>query len=236
MGSAEACVVTGYVRLDLPNRSHEEYERLGGRMLSAVDAPVVMFTNCDRVRYRRHVSLPTVVLNASLDSCWYWQASDGTVLPGGNPNKDTRSFLSVQHQKSAWVADAARWTDAEMLVWIDFGVLHVPGITEDAIRQFVARSANAPRDRISMASIWGPPGHRVAPFKVAWHCAGGVVAVPRRMAEWFHEAVKAEAASVIASGFSTWEVNTWANVWQKNPDRFRHWQCDHNATLLGAGP
>lgn len=232
MGSAEACVVTGYVRLDNENRNHERYTELGTRLLG-IGLPTVAFLDPAAIVRARPEFLR---LHASLDSCWYWQASDGTVLPGGNPKKDTRSFLAVQHQKSAWVADAARWTDAEMLVWIDFGLLHVPGITEEAIQAFVARAANAPRDRISMASIWGPPGHRVAPFKVAWHCAGGVVAVPRRMAEWFHEAVKAEAAGVLSAGFATWEVNTWSDVWRKNPERFRHWMCDHNATLLGAGP
>ena len=232
MPTHDACLVTGYVRLDNENRNHERYTELGQRLLGT-GVPTVAFLDPDVIVRTRPEFLR---LHASLESCWYWQASDGTVLPGGNPKKDTRSFLSVQHEKTAWVAEAARCTDAEMLVWMDFGLLHVEGITEDAIRAFLLRAADAPRDRISMASIWGPPSHRVAPFKVAWHCAGGVFVVPRRLAEWFHSAVKREAANVLAAGFATWEVNTWANVWHNHPDKFRHWQCDHNATLLEAGP
>ena len=232
MPNPDACLVTGYVRLDNENRNHERYTELGQRLLGT-GVPTVAFLDPDVIVRARPEFLR---LHASLESCWYWQASDGAALPGGNPKKDTRSFLSVQHQKTAWVAEARKWTDAEMLVWMDFGLLHVDGITPDLIRAFMERAANAPRDRISMASIWGPPAHRVAPFKVAWHCAGGVFAVPRRMAWWFHDAVKAEAAGVLAAGFATWEVNTWSNVWRKHPERFRHWTCDHNATLLEAGP
>ena len=30
--------MTGYIRLDLPNRQHAEYERLGGQLVAAAEA------------------------------------------------------------------------------------------------------------------------------------------------------------------------------------------------------
>ena len=82
--------MTGYVRLDLPNRSHAEYERLGGRLVEVAE----------------RAGFPVVVAGGAVDDCWHWPVSDGARLPEGNPDKDTRAFHAVQHQKTAWVADA----------------------------------------------------------------------------------------------------------------------------------
>ena len=237
MSTARACLVTGYIRLDLPNRSHEEYERLGGRLLSAANAPAFVFTNCDRVKYRRNVSLSTVVRDASVDGCWHWQLSDGATLPCGNPAKDTRAFHAVQHEKTAWVADAAERTDADILVWLDYGLLHVPGITEAHVAAFLARAAtDAPRDRVGMASIWGPPAGAPGWSSVGWWCAGGVFTCPRHLARPWHEAVVERAVGLRSRGFVTWEVNDWAAAWLLNPGMVRAWRCDHDASLLEAGP
>ena len=229
--------MTGYIRLDLPNRSHAEYERLGGRLLSAADAPVVMFTNCDRVKYRRHVSLSTVVLGASVEDCWHYHLSAGAELPLGNPAKDSREFLAVQHQKTAWVAEAAKHTDAEILVWMDYGLLHVPGITADMVPRFLERAArDAPRDRVGMASIWGAPRSVPGWQTPEWWCAGGVFTVPRSMAFAWHDAVVDRAVAMRAAGHVTWEVNAWASAWARWNNVVQPWLCDHNETILENGP
>ena len=130
MSAPRACLVTGYLRLDLPNRSHEEYERLGGRLLAASDGVADL-----RWYY-----------GGCIEAFWHWQLSAGAVLPEGNPAKDTRAFHAVQHEKTAWVADAAEQTDADVLVWMDYGLLHVDGITEETVAAFLARAAtDAPR-------------------------------------------------------------------------------------------
>lgn len=220
MSSARACLVTGYVRLDLPNRSHAEYERLGDRLLEAADA------------------VDHHVYGGTVDGCWHWRLSEGAILPRGNPAKDTRAFHAVQHQKTAWVAAAADRTDAEILVWLDYGLLHVPGVTEAAVAAFLDRAAtDAPRDRVGMASIWGAPAGPVWPVpSPAWFCAGGVFTVPRPLAREWHEKVVAAAVALRERGWATWEVNDWAAAWLANPHLVRPWFCDHDATLLEAGP
>lgn len=232
MGSADACIVTGYVRLDSDHRGHERYCDLGRRLLSIGATTVAYLDPAAEVRARPGL----LRLHAALDRCWYWHASEGARVSAGNPAKDSRAFMAVQHQKTSWLADAVQWTEAETLVWIDYGLLHVAGITEQAVADFVVRARAAHRGVISMPTIWGPPDFPVSPARVAWHCAGGIVVVPRDLAGWLHVQVEREARRMLEAGFATWEVNTWAEVWRRNPDMFTSWDCDHDATLVEAGP
>jgi len=218
MSTPRACLVTGYLRLDLPNRSHAEYDRLGARLLEAADL------------------VDQITFGGTVDACWHWALSDGALLPAANPEKDTRAFHAVQHEKTAWVAAAADRTDADILVWMDYGLLHVPGVTEALVAAFLARAAyRAPRDRVGMASIWeGPPPATPVPYRVAWHCAGGVFTVPRHLALPWHQAVVDAAVRMRNRGWATWEVNDWADAWRELPDLVQAWRCDHDATLLEA--
>jgi hypothetical protein len=218
MSTARACLVTGYVRLDLPNRPHDEYAGLGARLIDAADM------------------VDQITFGGTVDACWHWALSEGALLPVGNPEKDTRAFHAVQHEKTAWTAAAAERTDAEILVWLDYGIFHVPGVTEDLVAAFLARAAErGPRDRVGMASIWeGPPEITPVPHRVAWHCAGGAFTVPRHLALPWHQAVVDAAVRMRRRGWATWEVNDWADAWRENPGLVRAWRCDHDATLLEA--
>lgn len=213
--------MTGYVRLDLPNRSHAEYERLGERLVRAVES----------AGFRVYVGSGTP------EDCWHWRLSEGALLPDGNSEKDTRSYHAVQHEKTAWVAEAAEHMDAEILVWMDFGILHVPGITTHNVVDFLFRcERKASRKRIGMASIWGPPRFPVDISRIQWFCAGGVFTAPRHRAREWHELVVDEAVSLRLNGRVGFEVATWALAWAKRPDIVRAWLGNHDATLLEAGP
>ena len=221
MRASRACLVTGYIRLDLPNRSHDEYERLGRQLVGAAKA------GGHEVR----------TFGGKVEDCWHHNLSSGAEFPAGNPDKDTREFHAVQHQKTAWVVEAAKHTDAEIIVWMDYGLLHVPGVTADMVPAFLERSAaSAPRDRVGMASIWGPPSRRPGWRSVEWWCAGGVFTVPRSMAFAWHDGIVDIATEIRAARHVTWEVNTWAAAWARWNYVVRPWLCDHNETILEAGP
>lgn len=230
-------LVTGYVRLDSPNRSHGRYVTLGNELLS-LPVPITAFIDplgTAEIRPGHAVDVrPT-----SLDECWLWRQAKHAILPPGNPKKDTIGFHAVQHQKTAWLAAAVADAPENVLAWVDFGLLHVPGVTSAGIAGLIARaSARAPRDRITMASIWGPPVPERLEFgRVQWWCAGGVLIVPRTMAAWLDRRVRESAESLLAAtGRITWEVNVWAEVWSRNPERFALFACDHDASIVEAGP
>lgn len=210
--------MTGYVRLDLPKRSHAEYVRLGGELLAAATGHEVQS------------------FAGTVPACWHWAVSEDAILPAGNPEKDTRAYHAVQHEKTAWLATAADRTDADVLVWLDYGLLHNPAIRPEMVAPFLARAARVPLDRVTVASIWGPPDDLPPPSRVAWHCAGGVLVVPRALASEWHAAVVEAATKLRRRGWVTWEVNDWAAAWLARPDLVRAYPCDHDATLLENAP
>ena len=221
MRAARSCLVTGYIRLDLPNRQHAEYERLGGELVAAA----------------RDGGHEVQTFGGRVDDCWHWSLSEGAELPLGNPLKDSREFHAVQHEKTSWVVDASEKTDADILVWMDYGLLHVPGITAGMVSQFLDRAAReSPRDRVGMASIWGAPRAIPGWQSVEWWCAGGVFTVPRSLAFVWHDAVVDRAVALRSAGKVTWEVNTWAAAWCRWSNVVLPWLCDHNETILEAGP
>lgn len=230
-------VVTGYVRLDNGNRGHVDYAALGSRLLS-LGVPTTAYLDPIGTADIR-VGAGVEVWPVSLDDCWLRRMATKPLLPSGNPTKDTLDYHAVQHQKSSLI-DAASVTASEsVLVWIDFGLLHVRGVTEAGIVGLVSRlSERAALDRITVASIWGPPPiGSVDPLRVNWWCAGGVLVVPRTLAAWFDRRVRDTAESLYRlTGRVTWEVNTWAQVWAHHPERFAHWRCDHDGSLVEAGP
>jgi hypothetical protein len=56
------------------------------------------------------------------------------------------------------------------------------------------------------------------------------------MAFCWHDAVVDRATALRAAGAVTWEVNTWATAWARWKHVVRPWLCDHNETIVEAGP
>ena len=231
----KAKLVTGYIRLDSAHRSHESYVEFGNRLLG-LGLPATVF---HEVMYGTiHGVSGQDMLPAELWRCWLRMLSKSPTVPPGNPDKDTAEFLAVQAQKSRWICRAARDEDPDtLLVWVDFGILHVPGVTEEGIVRFFDRAARAPVDRITAASIWGPPERDISPMSPAWHFAGGVLIVPAKLAGWFDTEVVRQADALLRrEGMITWEVNYWASVALANPERFGWYACDHDGSLFDNGP
>lgn len=226
--AAPVRLVTGYVRLDA-HRPHSDYVALGNRLLS-LPGPMTFF--CDHPGW--FACGPSVEV-APAGTLWLLDVVKGSVfLPAtNNPTKDTLAYHAVQHQKTLWLLRAAARHPGDTLVWLDLGILHVPGITEDSIRR-VAECTCLPGDAVTLASIWGPPGlSGIDPTRISWHCAGGVVACPSPLADGWHSDCVREAERLYRrSNRVTFEVNTWASVWQRSIAGFAHYRCDHNGSLL----
>jgi hypothetical protein len=225
-------IVTGFVDCGNGHRPTADYVALGEQLL-ALGLPTICWMD-EAV----HVKAPasTTLLPATFEDCWLaGKVSQDVQLPSGaNPEKDTLAYLVCQHEKSRWIADAFQNTEADLAAWVDFGVMHVRGVGPREIKEFYDRLPHARRDVIIVASIWGPPAPDVpTPQNLpAWHCAGGVLIVPRALADRFALLVEQAAARQIENGHLAWEVNTWAIVWQQNPELFTSYHCDHSAGLF----
>jgi len=225
-------IVTGFVDCGNGHRPVDTYVALGEQLLG-LGLPTICWMD-EAV----HVKAPasTTLLPATFEDCWLaGKVSEDVQLPSGaNPEKDSLAYLVCQHEKSRWIADSFQNTEADLAAWVDFGVMHVRGVGPREIKEFYDRLPLARRDVITVASIWGPPAPDV-PIPVnlpAWHCAGGVLIVPRALADRFALLVEQAAARLIENGRIAWEVNTWAIVWQQNPELFTSYHCDHSAGLF----
>jgi hypothetical protein len=200
--------VTGYVRLDSPHRSHDSYLELGQRLLG--------------------IGLPTIAYHQPLDQCWLARHHEAHGVKVEPSVKDSLAYHCVQHEKSAWLRRASQAHHPATLIWMDYGILHVPGVTEDLIRQFYEHvDACGPVTKIHMPSIWRIDTP-VTSDAVSWICAGGVMVMPSRDAEWWHR----ECRVMAASHAPTWEVNTWARIVKKHPELVRMYRADHDSTIL----
>jgi len=200
-------VVTGYVPLSCAHRSHQRYMELAARLMA--------------------IGLPLTAYMQPLADCWLHQyhARRGTVFPDGG--KDTPAYHCVQHEKSRWITREVTSSWPQTVVWIDLGVLHLAGVGEQHVADFVRQVAENPPTRITSPSCHPVPeviDHR----SVCWAFCGGVIVVPSHHAYWFHDRCK----DMAAIHPPTWEVNTWARVAQEHPDRFSLYQADHDHTLF----
>jgi len=210
----KSTIVTGYVRIPDHPRSADEYHRLAANL--------------------RRVGAPTRTFMSEVGRCWLSTfVRDKTITHAvdDNPRKNTLDYHIVQHQKTAWLATAAEFGPAaDVLVWMDYGIFHQPGITVDVIDEFLRRIEAADKiDEICIPGAWErSSGYADSPD---WRFCGSSMIMPRAHARTFHEAVKDVTLSrLAATNHVTWEVNDWAVVESLKVLPIRWYKADHNQT------
>jgi hypothetical protein len=138
------------------------------------------------------------------------------------------AYHVVQHQKTAWLLQALEADPSvDVLVWIDFGVFHQPGVTAQVIDDFLRRVRAHPA--FSIPGCWeqsrgvfdGPD----------WRFCGSSLVVPREFVRSFHEAVRDVALERLSTtNRVTWEVNDWAEVDRRRVLPIRWYPAGHDQT------
>ena len=210
-------VVSAYVPIEGHPRSEAEYDRLG-RKLMAIDHPV-LFAKGD------------------LDHCWLEhmvQDHPGEVVHAvaDNPKKNTLAYHVVQAQKTEWLDVVSTICPADVLVWIDYGIFHIPGVTKEIIDRFLDRAES--EQAIAIPGCW-EKGYRYDDNWPCWRFAGGVMVVPRRFAAAFNAAMKQEYARWLCkTGRVSWEVNVLSRLEKRDPEFPVWWYgpCGHDSTIF----
>jgi hypothetical protein len=230
MATPQATLVTGYCRLNAGHRGHDRFVELGNRLLG-LGLPTVAFLDSSA---DFKVPESTTVYKSSLDDCYLYETTKSAKSPFPDDGKDTVDYMVVQHQKSAWLHEALDATVADVAVWVDLGILHVPGVTEEKILAFWKRLSRASTTRIALPSIWYLSTDSLIDYtQPAWYFAGGVVVMPRPLSLWFADRVETYARRQIGrTGMTTWEVNTWAAVARDNLHRFSPYQANHDGRIF----
>ncbi len=210
-------VVTGYVEIPGHPRTHDEYARLG-QLLSDVRAAPVRF------------------FESAVENCWLFAHVRGEGIAhatAGNPAKNSLAYHVVQHQKTAWLAEAADADPAaDVLVWIDYGIAH-QGIAAESIDTFLSRIRSDVE--IAIPGAW-ERSNGTAEYP-DWRFLGSSLVIARQLARPFHDAVREATLDRLARDrYVTWEVNDWAEVERRGLLPIRWYQADHNGTQFSSYP
>jgi hypothetical protein len=222
VSSARVAVVTGYVEIPNTNRSPGTYHELGAELSAAAhDAGVPLYK----------------FVSGAADGLWLRRMVDGNCDPVAhaeynNPGKNTLDYHAVQHQKTEWIATAAKDLSWDALVWIDYGIFHQEGVTRAAIASFLGRvKASCPFEAVTAPGCWEP--REVPRDEPSWRFCGSVLIVPGALAARLDAAVKITAGIQIElESFVHWEVNTWARVEASGVLPFAWYCAGHNVSMF----
>lgn len=211
-------IVTGYIPLKGHPRTAKEYGDLGEKIFKPLSA--------------LHQVIP---FYEKAEDTWLSKMVEARQLPtshsaGDNPTKNTLAYHCVQHQKFAWLLKAMlKEKEADPLVWIDYGIGHVPGVDWKVINEMILKIQ--PND-FAIPGCWPSAGLLVNDFFPCWRFCGGLMVVPRSTIYLLYKVVKKSVEMHLEkTGNITWEVNTLARIEPWLP--FIRWYlADHNQTMF----
>lgn len=208
-------VVTGFVPIENHPRPMEEYSALGDQ-LRGINAPLKAFYNI-------------------VADCWLFKEiaklhAIPTHSVGDNPAKNSLQYHIVNHQKTEWLGAASLLDkEADVFVWVDYGIMHVPGVTPAVINSFLEK---VKKDDLAIPGCWG----RDIPLDdsvVNWRFCGGLLVVPRPMLMRFDREFKDRTMRNVRLKMNvTWEVNDFARMEKYGSVPIRWYQADHNETMF----
>jgi hypothetical protein len=210
--------VTGFVPIPGHPRPPEAYHELGNK-LRAIKSPIC------------------VAEGELLQHCWLhkWIQTVGdrfTHSTADNPRKNSMAYHVVQAQKTAWLAEVANADSSpDVLVWIDYGIFHLPGVTVGIIDDFLKRAET--ERAIAIPGCWNR-NYAYDDKYPCWRFCGGVIIVPRAFAGVLDVVMKEEYKRHLkATRNLSWEVNALARVEQRYPELpIRHYRADHDASMF----
>jgi hypothetical protein len=215
----KARLVTGYIPIIGQPRGVKEYGELGEKLGGVPVRKKAFYMRVEDTWLAQHVRL--------LPYRPSWSAGD-------NPDKNSLAYHCVQHEKIKWLKQAAiENPDDDIMVWVDYGIFHQPGVCNEAIVRFMQslddRAIYAP-------GCWGASKH-VDPNNPCWRFCGSVLAVPSRYVEQLDQEITDQARATVAVTQNVeWEVNTWARAEAKSSLPWCWYKADHNVSQFTDAP
>lgn len=219
-------VVTGFIPLPNHPRPEADYHELGLQLVTGIQ----------QAGFPVYVGTGTVLKTALRE----FVDARTTPKEGDNTPKNTVEYHCVQHQKFIWIYEAyknAVLEHPDNYIWIDYGILHVPGVTLDTVLRYLRRvAAFDPGTDISIPGCW-PKADVIGGEYPVWRFCGGLMKVPASLVPKFCvSAMTLAAYQMKKTRRAEWEVNTLARLEQLDLLPIRWYQADHNSTMFTEGP
>lgn len=208
-------LVTAYVPIKDHPRGPEHYGRLG-ELLSGVPVQKKCFyQRVDETWLHKVIRHRPVVARSQVHD---------------NAAKNTLAYHCVQHQKTEWLRQASTEDpDADVLVWVDYGIFNLPGINNKSIYEFF--------EKLNDKAIYAPGcWHQsmiIESVFPCWRFCGSVLAVPKQYIDPLDYEVRTQALRHLKrTNTVDWEVNTWARVEHGKKLPFHWYKADHNVSMF----
>lgn len=222
MSKIKVAAVTGYIPIIGHPRTVEEYGRFG-EGLKALRHTVLPYYH----QNPRQTWLAEVIERFPEKVSW---------AKGDNPAKNSLEYHAVQHQKIEWVRRAAaEHPDFDAYVWIDYGILRLPGVSPGMIDECLDRVV---KNDLAIPGCWERMDPRVeqtidSEYSPCWRFCGSMFIVPKYIAEDLAKVFKAVTRTRLrAMRKVLWEVNTLASVEAVTRLPIHWYKADHNAYLF----
>lgn len=210
-------LVTGYVPIQGHPRTAAEYGELGDNMFGKLQGDFYVHPFYETIQ---EMWLTKLIQD---------KFPDVSHSAGDDPKKNTLAYHCVQHQKFAWMLKAYMANPlVETLVWLDYGIGHVPGVTPDVVNEFMTKV----RKEFAIPGCWPKEGLLVNDFFPCWRFCGGLMVMPAKQVYWTYKCIKETLIKHLKKTNNvSWEVSTLARAEDRLPP-VRWYKADHNQTMF----
>jgi len=208
-------IVTAYVPIPNHPRTAAEYGELGEKLSGVPVRKKAFYQHPADLWMMKYINgLPFVPASSKHD----------------NPSKNTLAYHAVNHQKTSWLVQASNEDpEADVLVWVDYGIFRLPGVNNQAIYEFMEKVDDK---AIYAPGCWDRP-QVVESAYPCWRFCGSMLAVPKKQVDAFDYACRVAARKHISSTKNVeWEVNTWARVEAQGKLKFKWYKADHDVSMF----
>ena len=174
-----------------------------------------------------------------LENCWLYSHIRDNIIGGkitvplsaqGNPAKDTIDYMTVLAQKTEWLRLAYENDPvADVYVWMDYGIFHQEGFSEELVAEFFSRVKNT--EDIVFPGLWDKAP--VPENEPCWRFLGSMFVCPADQVTTLNRVVQREILDHMAvTGHVLWDVNNWARVELKEILPIRWYRAAHDSSML----
>ena len=201
--------------------------------------PKIVFTEAKYVNYFRdnsHTNTQIIEFEKN-DLLRYSKIVDADlILPDiRNISKDTIGYMLLMSNKTYFTKLAIEHNpfNTEKFAWVDIGIFHMLDNLEIG-KTFFKSDYPFELGKIRAPGIWsyGYSTHFDLFQQVSWLFAGSIFGGYSKDLLEFHEACFDQFDENLSLDRITWEVNLWAQVYAKNPEKFDLYTADHNSSII----
>lgn len=222
-------VISAYVPLDVKHLTTGAYHELGDRLFDAVGRENVRFFD-----------------QQPLDRCWSYQMlkdlSPATDTPAdryASPRDHVKSHI-VQHTRTQWAMRAFEETSADVIVWLDLGILkqgnHTGNlISREDVQHFVAKVENYDFNDIPFPGI--EPKGRYNPLGNNWRFCGSTHIWPTKWLPHIHRSYRFNLQRYVRQhNRAPLDLAIWPLVEENSGLPFRWYKAEYDRTQLTEFP